>query len=93
MNDLGGTLMDESITRAAGATHGQECTPEEFEAVIREAGREPVQRTTLYGEPSSERVLASFAAAPLERTPPPPYDDGGLERPRTLIRPGLAAVS
>ena len=93
VNDLGGTLMDESITRAAGATHGQECTPEEFEAVIREAGRDPVQRTTLYGEPSSERVLASFAAAPLERTPPPPYDDGGLERPRTLIRPGLAAVS
>ncbi len=92
VNDLGGTLMDESITRAAGATHGQECTPQEFEHVIHAAGRVPMQRTTLYGEPSSERVLASFDAAPLERTPPPPYDDSGLVRPPRLVRPGLAAV-
>ena len=92
VNDLGGTLMDESITRAAGATHGQECTPREFEQVIRAAGRVPMQRTTLYGEPSSERVLASFDAAPLERTPPPPYDDSGLVRPARLVRPGLAVV-
>ncbi|MDQ2911003.1 MAG: 5-amino-6-(D-ribitylamino)uracil--L-tyrosine 4-hydroxyphenyl transferase CofH, partial [Actinomycetota bacterium] len=48
-NDLGGTLMNESISRAAGASHGQECPPERMEAVIRAAGREPHQRTTLYG--------------------------------------------
>lgn len=49
VNDLGGTLMNESISRAAGATHGQEMTPAELEAMIRSVGRRPVQRTTLYG--------------------------------------------
>ena len=42
--------MNESISRAAGASHGQECPPESMEAVIRAAGREPRQRTTLYGD-------------------------------------------
>ena len=50
VNDLGGTLMNESISRAAGASHGQECPPERMEEVIRAAGREPRQRTTLYGD-------------------------------------------
>ena len=49
-NDLGGTLMNESITRAAGATHGQEMAPETLEAVITSCGRHPRQRTTLYNE-------------------------------------------
>ena len=40
-NDLGGTLMNESITRAAGAVHGQEMPPEEMEALIRSIGRTP----------------------------------------------------
>ena len=48
-NDLGGTLMDENISRAAGASHGQLATPEQFQEVIRAAGRIPVQRTTTYG--------------------------------------------
>jgi len=47
-NDLGGVLMNESITRAAGAMHGQEIGATELEAMIRDAGREPRQRTTLY---------------------------------------------
>ncbi len=47
-NDLGGTLMNEIITRSAGATHGQEVSAADFEHVIREAGREPARRTTLY---------------------------------------------
>jgi len=47
-NDLGGTLMNESISRAAGATHGQEVTPAEMVRLIRAAGRVPVQRNTLY---------------------------------------------
>ena len=47
-NDLGGVLMNESITRAAGAMHGQEIGAAELEAMIREAGRQPRQRTTLY---------------------------------------------
>ena len=48
-NDLGGTLMDENISRASGASHGQLATPEELEAAIRGAGRVPAQRTTVYG--------------------------------------------
>jgi FO synthase len=48
VNDLGGTLMDESISRAAGASHGQEMTPGEMESIIRRAGRRPRRRTTLY---------------------------------------------
>ena len=50
-NDLGGTLMDENISRAAGASHGQEMTPEEMENLIRSIGRKPKRRTTLYGAP------------------------------------------
>jgi FO synthase len=47
-NDLGGTLMDENISRAAGAAHGQELTPGEMEGLIRSIGRTPRRRTTLY---------------------------------------------
>jgi FO synthase len=49
VNDLGGTLMDENISRAAGATHGQLVTPEELRELAASAGRTAVQRTTLYG--------------------------------------------
>ena len=58
-NDMGGVLMNESITRAAGAKHGQEVCPERLEALIREAGRVPRQRTTLYGIPAAERLAYS----------------------------------
>jgi FO synthase len=47
-NDLGGTLMDENISRAAGATHGQEMTPEDFAALVEPLGRTLRERTTLY---------------------------------------------
>ncbi|HEX6488631.1 MAG TPA: 5-amino-6-(D-ribitylamino)uracil--L-tyrosine 4-hydroxyphenyl transferase CofH [Candidatus Dormibacteraeota bacterium] len=47
-NDLGGTLMNESISRAAGASHGQEVPPAEMQGVIRSIGRRPAQRTTTY---------------------------------------------
>jgi FO synthase len=49
-NDLGGTLMDETISRAAGASHGQEMAPGKMEELIRSIGRRPRERTTLYGE-------------------------------------------
>lgn len=64
-NDLGGTLMNESITRAAGATHGQENAPENLDRMIRHAGRIPLQRTTLYGAVDPERIEASYGAADL----------------------------
>ena len=91
VNDLGGTLMNESISRAAGASHGQECPPERMEEVIRAAGRRPVQRTTLYGRPPEAQRARSFGAASLEPTPAPPYDDSGLVKPAKLHRPGLVA--
>jgi FO synthase len=62
-NDLGGTLMEETITRAAGASHGQEMTPAEMERTIRSIGRTPRQRDTLYRTAAEERYRASFAAA------------------------------
>src|SRR5690606_39337044 len=57
-NDLGGTLMNESISRAAGASFGQELPPSAMDELIVSAGRQPRQRTTLYGEPPAERVEA-----------------------------------
>ena len=50
-NDLGGTLMNENISRAAGA--GQEMLPAELETIIAEIGRAP-RRSTLYGVPERE---------------------------------------
>ncbi|MBL8225390.1 MAG: 5-amino-6-(D-ribitylamino)uracil--L-tyrosine 4-hydroxyphenyl transferase CofH [Chromatiales bacterium] len=64
-NDLGGTLMNESISRAAGAAFGQELPPEQMDALIDAAGRHPAQRTTLYGTPPAERVQASYEAPAL----------------------------
>jgi FO synthase len=92
-NDLGGTLMNESISRAAGASHGQELPPEAMEATIRGVGRKPRQRTTLYGEPSSERREASFGAPRLAEPLNPSVNDAHLERPARLVRPGLVGLA
>ncbi len=89
VNDLGGTLMNESISRAAGASFGQEMAPERMEALIRSAGRVPRQRTTLYGEPPEERVRASFGAAPCVEPVSPHVNDARLKAPPKLVRPGL----
>ena len=59
-NDLGGTLMDETITRSAGAVHGQEMTPAMMESIIREIGRVPRQRDTIYRNVTAERYRMSF---------------------------------
>jgi len=48
VNDLGGTLMEENISRMAGSQHGVRLEPEQLIAAARAAGREPAQRTTLY---------------------------------------------
>jgi FO synthase len=90
-NDLGGTLMNESISRAAGASHGQEMPPEQMEAAIRSIGRVPRQRTTLYGTPDPERTRASFGALALTEPANPKVDTSGMTRPAKLVRPGLAA--
>ena len=72
-NDMGGTLMNESISRAAGTQHGQEFPPEAMEALIRSIGRVPEQRDTLYRPVEPDRRNASFNApelAPVVQTPP-----------------------
>jgi FO synthase len=88
-NDLGGTLMNESISRAAGAAHGQEMPPEQMEAAIREIGRVPRQRTTLYGEVARDRLARSFGAPPLSEPWNPSVNDSRLRAPPRLVRPGL----
>ncbi len=50
-NDVGGTLMDENISRAAGADHGQKMAVDDFQQLADELGRPLVQRTTLYERP------------------------------------------
>jgi len=65
-NDLGGTLMNESISRAAGTAHGQELPPAEMERLAAAHGRPVRQRTTLYADPPAARRAASFAADALD---------------------------
>jgi FO synthase len=91
-NDVGGTLMNESISRAAGAEHGQEMPPEAMDAAIRAVGRRPRQRTTLYGDAPAERVRSSYGAAPLTEPRNPSVNDAGLKAPTRLVRPGLVAA-
>jgi FO synthase len=72
-NDLGGTLMNESISRAAGTEHGQEFPPAAMEGLIRSIGRVPEQRDTLYRAVPESRREASFVAeelAPVVLTAP-----------------------
>jgi len=59
-NDVGGVLMNESITRAAGAMHGQEISAADLEHLIRQQGRTPRQRSTLYGPVAPERRSAAM---------------------------------
>jgi FO synthase len=87
VNDLGGTLMNESISRAAGSEWGQELPPEQMEALIRLAGRIPRQRTTTYGAPPQDQVRRSFGAAPLAEPLNPAVREAGLRRPARLLRP------
>jgi FO synthase len=64
-NDLGGTLMNESITRAAGGKHGQEFGAEQLVALAASIGRAAAQRTTLYGMVSKSRPAAQREVAHL----------------------------
>ncbi|CAM6092845.1 unnamed protein product [Calypogeia fissa] len=64
-NDMGGSLMNESITRAAGASHGEELPPQDMEKLILSVNKRPRQRTTLYGEAPVEQTRRSFEARPL----------------------------
>ncbi len=92
VNDLGGTLMNETITRAAGASHGQETSAAEMEHIITSIGRSARQRSTTYGEVSALQKQRSFGALelqPLVYTAAKKYDRKTPKR--TLVRPGLEA--
>ncbi len=65
-NDFSGTLMEESISKAAGATFGEYVSPEEFRRLIRSIGRIPAERTTTY------RIRRTFGTNELEAQAPPP---------------------
>ena len=64
-NDYGGTLMEENISREAGATAGQYTSPEEFQTLIREIGRIPAERNTTYSRIQIKMPFDSFPAEPL----------------------------
>lgn len=71
-NDFGGTLMEEQISRFAGASYGQYLPPEEFRRLTREIGRIPAERNTVYG------ILKTFDAEP-EAVPGEARPNGGRE--------------
>jgi FO synthase len=85
-NDLGGTLMNESITRAAGASHGQETHPLEMVAMIEAAGRVARQRSTTYGEVNEERIAAGRASGDLAEIVNTPAHAFARTERRTLVR-------
>jgi FO synthase len=64
-NDYGGTLMEENISREAGATAGQYTSPEDFHSLIREIGRIPAERNTTYSRIQIKESFESFPAEPL----------------------------
>ena len=75
-NDVGGTLMNESISRAAGNQNGQDLPPGEMDQLIKDAGRVPKQRTTKYENPEADRSLESYNAPPLL---PPKNQSNGVK--------------
>jgi FO synthase len=62
VNDYGGTLMEENISREAGATAGQYTSPEDFQALILEAGRIPAERNTTYSRIQLRAPLVEFSS-------------------------------
>ncbi|WP_240334287.1 5-amino-6-(D-ribitylamino)uracil--L-tyrosine 4-hydroxyphenyl transferase CofH [Sphingobium estronivorans] len=87
-NDLGGTLMNESISRAAGTQHGQEMPPAAMEALIRSLGRTPRQRSTAYGavsEDMHDRGMAAADLTPMILTPPRKRARGDRNEQENLI--------
>ena len=84
VNDLGGTLMDESISRSAGADFGEELTPVEMVKLIRHADRVPVRRNTLY---DTLETFADHDPVELGTLKPRPHDPiGFLSREKATAR-------
>ena len=91
-NDLGGTLMNESITRAAGAGHGQETSPQRMIAMIESAGRMPRQRSTQYEDVAPEiaqRGMVADDLANIVNTPARKYE---RKRQHALVKNDIPLV-
>ena len=73
-NDFMGTLINESISTSAGAIYGQRMAPREMRALIREMGRIPAERDTLYG------IKRTFGIEPDDHYDPLDLADGSDER-------------
>jgi FO synthase len=84
-NDLGGTLMNESISRAAGAAHGQEMLPAMMNELIASAGRVPKQRSTLYGDVAPARILAGINSIEREDIRNTPIPRRALKQTRASV--------
>ena len=91
-NDLGGTLMNESITRAAGAGHGQETSPERMIAMIEAAGRRARQRTTDYGDVDPSIARRGLQAGELETIVNTPARKYERKRTHELVKNEIAAL-
>ena len=85
-NDLGGTLMNESISRAAGTLNGQETSPPQMLELIRSADRMPRQRTTLYVDAAPDIIERGMRADPLIEIVNTPARKYERKRTHELIR-------
>ena len=84
-NDLGGTLINESISTSAGAGHGQLLRPREIRELARGAGRMPVERTTLYGRVGAGGMRDGAGGAAAAAEPPGAAGgEAGGSAPRSL---------
>lgn len=91
-NDFGGTLMDESISRSSGSAYGEEITAAEMVRIIRDAGREPVRRSTLYVPLERYADHDPERLAPLKpRSHDPVHFIGRMQAPRPGSGPAVAA--
>ena len=88
-NDLGGSLMNESITRAAGSAHGQETSPQQMHAMIQASQRTARQRTTLYADATQERIDTGLAAGELIEIVNTAPVKREKKRKGPLLKPGL----
>ena len=89
-NDMGGTLMNESISRAAGTQHGQETSSTQMREIIRSLNRNPRQRATAYGDVSNEREKAGLNAGELTEIINTPAKKYERKRPSaSLVRNDL----
>jgi FO synthase len=80
VNDLGGTLMEETISRMAGSEHGSRRSPEELDEIAAGIGRPTRQRTTTYGVPDPDRVALSYQSERLSLPIVPVGGSGGRVR-------------